>query len=159
MKRDYFDYEKAMQALLYVTSEIQNAGLHQSFKTLYFADQEYMRDFGRPILGDTYIKMEHGPAPSKVYDLIKMAKGVYSGPLLSSWGNKYAQNHLEVVGDWMLQPLVAPEMDYLAEDEKTALDHAIERCHYMSYKDRVDESHDEAWQEAVMDRPMVRWSS
>lgn len=48
-------------------------GLTQYFicKVFYFADKEHLLDWGRPISGDRYIAMEHGPVPSYIYDLLK----------------------------------------------------------------------------------------
>lgn len=155
MKKNHFNYEKAMQALLYVITEIQNAGLHQTFKTLYFAEKEYMRDYGRTILGETYIKMVHGPAPSHVYDLVKMANNTYQGHWLGWAGKEYAKANLSVIDDGaLLKPLCAPNLDYLAEAEKEYLDLAIERYGRLSYEDRKNISHDDAWEAATLDRPM-----
>lgn len=45
-------------------------------KVCYFADKEHLLDYGRPITGDRYIAMEHGPVPSAVYDLLKGNSGL-----------------------------------------------------------------------------------
>ncbi len=39
----------------------------QIAKLLFYADKLHLRRYGRPITGDTFIKMEHGPNPSSVY--------------------------------------------------------------------------------------------
>ncbi|MEW6052030.1 MAG: Panacea domain-containing protein [Candidatus Zixiibacteriota bacterium] len=44
-------------------------------KLLYFVDKQAIKETGRPILGDTYVKMELGPVPSRAYDLIKEIGG------------------------------------------------------------------------------------
>ncbi|RDD61451.1 Panacea domain-containing protein [Ferruginivarius sediminum] len=40
-------------------------------KVFFFADREHLLDWGRPISGDRFVAMEHGPVPSFVYDLLK----------------------------------------------------------------------------------------
>lgn len=40
-------------------------------KIFYFADKEHLMDWGRPISGDKFVAMQHGPVPSYIYDLIK----------------------------------------------------------------------------------------
>ena len=40
-------------------------------KLLYIADRETMQQTGRPITGDRYAAMDHGPVLSGVYDMIK----------------------------------------------------------------------------------------
>jgi uncharacterized phage-associated protein len=44
-------------------------------KIFYFADKSHFLDWGRPISGDRYIAMEHGPVPSTIYDLLKEDAG------------------------------------------------------------------------------------
>jgi uncharacterized phage-associated protein len=45
-------------------------------KVFFFADKKHLLDWGRPISGDRYIAMEHGPVPSAIYDLLKSDSGV-----------------------------------------------------------------------------------
>jgi uncharacterized phage-associated protein len=44
-------------------------------KVFFFADRAHFLDWGRPISGDRYVAMEHGPVPSFVYDLLKKDSG------------------------------------------------------------------------------------
>jgi Protein of unknown function (DUF4065) len=41
----------------------------------FFADKSHLLDWGRPISGDRYLAMEHGPVPSMIYDLLKSDSG------------------------------------------------------------------------------------
>jgi uncharacterized phage-associated protein len=40
-------------------------------KLLYAAERASLERFNRPIIGDQYVSMEHGPVVSRIYDLIK----------------------------------------------------------------------------------------
>jgi hypothetical protein len=41
----------------------------------FFADKKHLMDWGRPISGDRYVAMEHGPIPVTIYDLLKSDSG------------------------------------------------------------------------------------
>lgn len=153
MVNSFFDFEKATQALLYIITEISNAGQHQSFKTLYRAEQQYMSEYGDTILGDTFTKMDDGPVPSHVRDLISMAAGTYRGRWLGSKGAEYMKERVRVDGKY-LHALVSPDMDYLAETEKESLDRAIAYCRDKSFAQLREESHDAAWHDATLGQAM-----
>lgn len=74
-----FNEEKALSAILYITKKLMEGGikvgLHKVFKIFYFADQKHLSRYGRPITGDHYIAMEHGPVPSRIYDMVKTVRG------------------------------------------------------------------------------------
>lgn len=40
-------------------------------KLLYAAERTSLQRFNRPIIGDKYVSMDHGPVVSRIYDLIK----------------------------------------------------------------------------------------
>jgi len=70
-----FNREKAIQSILYVTNKLTRKDFHKIFKILYFAERKHMQDWGMPIIGDTYIAMDAGPVPSRVYDMLKIVRG------------------------------------------------------------------------------------
>jgi hypothetical protein len=65
-----FNPEKALEALIFVANERPNISFYYIVKILYYADKDHLNRYGRPILGDRYIAMEHGPVPSVVYDML-----------------------------------------------------------------------------------------
>jgi uncharacterized phage-associated protein len=75
MTRFDFDWGKAIQAIDYLVS--LRPGLTQYYigKVMFFADREHLVDYGRPISGDKYVAMEHGPVPSAIRDLLKAETG------------------------------------------------------------------------------------
>ncbi len=72
-----FDIDKAVAATVYIATrdpkpmELTQAKL---FKMLYLADRDHLVRFGRPIIGDVYHAMAHGPVPSKLYSAFKELK-------------------------------------------------------------------------------------
>jgi uncharacterized phage-associated protein len=65
-----FNTDKALEALVWVANQRPNISFYYIVKILYYADKEHLNRYGRPILGDRYIAMEHGPVPSVVYDML-----------------------------------------------------------------------------------------
>lgn len=63
--------EKALEAIVWVASEQKGIGFYHLVKVLFFADKAHLERYGRPIIGDRYIAMTHGPVPSLVYDMLK----------------------------------------------------------------------------------------
>ena len=72
-----FNKEKATHSILYVANKLERRDLHKIFKILYFAERKHMQDWGRPIIGDTYIAMDAGPVPSRVYDILKLYVAIH----------------------------------------------------------------------------------
>jgi uncharacterized phage-associated protein len=65
------NWAKAVEAVHYVVSIHPGITAYYLAKVFYFADKAHLADWGRPICGDDYVAMEHGPVPSGIYDLIK----------------------------------------------------------------------------------------
>ena len=66
-----FTLSKLIAAIAYFAD--QKLPLLDKLKTaklLYFADKEHLLKHGRPILGDVYFCMEHGPVPSYSKNII-----------------------------------------------------------------------------------------
>ncbi len=60
-----FDESKLVHALAYFSLRgVKNLTKLKAGKLLYRADKLHLNRYGRPITGDTYVCMEHGPVPS-----------------------------------------------------------------------------------------------
>ena len=62
-----YNLQKFINATLLFASRVKKLGITKLNKLLYYSDFEHYRLYGRPILGDRYIRMEHGPVPSISY--------------------------------------------------------------------------------------------
>ncbi len=135
-----FDKEKSLNALLYVANRVQRKDFHKIFKIIYFADRQHLADWGRPITGDTYIAMEAGPVPSRLYDMLKIVRGDSYLPDMEGLG-KYFQ-----VENWMyVRPLQDADLNKLSASEQEAMSEAIEKYATLSYDEIKEKSHDVAW--------------
>lgn len=141
-----FDKEKTLNALLFVANRVQRKDFHKIFKIIYFADRQHLADWGRPITGDTYIAMEAGPVPSRLYDMLKIVRGDSYLPDAEGLG-KYFQ-----VENWMyVCPLQDADLNKLSANEQEAMSEAIEKYAGLSYDEFKEKSHDVAWRSTARD--------
>lgn len=148
-----FDKVKTLNALLYVANRVQRKDFHKIFKIIYFADRQHLADWGRPITGDTYIAMEAGPVPSRLYDMLKMVRGDSYLPDTEGLG------HYFQVENWMyVCPLVDANLDLLSHNEQEALSEAIRKYADLSYDEIKEKSHDVAWRSTARDFS-ISWDS
>lgn len=68
--RFQISWEKAIEALVWLANEKPGISIYYVAKVLFYADKEHLIEYGRPIIGDTYIAMQHGPVPSGVKNLV-----------------------------------------------------------------------------------------
>ena len=148
-----FDKEKALNALLYVANRVQCKDFHKIFKIIYFADRQHLADWGRPITGDTYIAMEAGPVPSRLYDMLKIVRGDSYLPDTEGLG-MYFQ-----VENWMyMRPLQDADLHKLSANEQEAMSEAIVKYAALSYDEIKEKSHDIAWRSTARDFA-IQWDN
>ena len=148
-----FDKEKSLNALLYVANRVQRKDFHKIFKIIYFADRQHLADWGRPITGDTYIAMEAGPVPSRLYDMLKIVRGDSYLPDTEGLG-MYFQ-----VENWMyMRPLQDADLHKLSANEQEAMSEAIAKYAALSYDEIKEKSHDIAWRSTARDFA-IQWDN
>lgn len=141
-----FDKTKTLNALLFVANRVQRKDFHKIFKIIYFADRQHLADWGRPITGDTYIAMEAGPVPSRLYDMLKIVRGDSYLPDTEGLG-RYFQ-----VDSWMyVNPIKDADLDQLSPNEQEVLSDAIAKYAGLSYDEIKEKSHDVAWRSTARD--------
>ncbi len=144
-----FNEEKAIAAVLHIAKEVksrgENVGFHKIFKILYFADQENLALWGRPITGDYFVAMTHGPVPSAIYNILKSVKGDdnFIPP------ERYAV-FFDVQSHWVT-PKQEPDLDALSESDLETINRAIAKNAGLTFGELVEKSHDDAWNTATKD--------
>lgn len=69
-----FDAEKLVHALAFFSTQgVSDLDTMKAAKLLYFADKLHLQRYGRPILGDDYYCMKHGPIPTLSLNIIQSA--------------------------------------------------------------------------------------
>lgn len=133
--------DKAIEALVWLADKQLGITPFYVSKVLYFAEKEHLNRFGRPILGDRYIRMPFGPVPSKTYDLIKG----------TSRKKKYAEKLREAVDvqEGALRPLRKPNMEMFSRTDIECLTNALRKYGCLEFGKLSRISHREtAWKKA-----------
>jgi len=142
-----FDKYKTINATLFVIESLQKSNIeadfHKVFKILYFADQEHLAQYGRPILGDKYIAMENGPVPSNLYDSFKIVKG---NSIFSNRDN--FKDFFEIYNNFYIKNKKMPQLDYLSKSDIEILTKSINENRSLNFNQLTDKSHDKAWKSA-----------
>ena len=135
--------DKAIEALVWLAGKQRGITPFYVSKVLYFADKEHLNCYGRPILGDTYFKMEFGPVPSKIYDLIK--KSCKNKNILKKFTDA-----VDVRGGFgHLHPRREPNMEMFSRTDIECLTNALKKYGRRKFGNLSDISHDEpAWKNA-----------
>ena len=130
-----FNTEKTLNVILYIVERLQRRDLHKVFKILYFADREYLANYGYPITGDRYVAMQAGPVPSKVYDIIKIVRG---DSFVSDHANLKSYFTIE---DWSyIIPQQKPNLRKIAPAEIEVLDECLAVYGEMTYEEIKERS-------------------
>tara|TARA_R110001599_G_scaffold73783_9_gene203999 strand:+ start:7453 stop:8001 length:549 start_codon:yes stop_codon:yes gene_type:complete len=147
-----FNDEKALAALGFVAS-IED-GLSPLFvsKVLFFAEKMHINNYGRPIIGDTFIAMPRGPVPSTIKNYIDHKWDRVEKPdnfdLYISIDNSSGLRCLRVGGTNYNEKL-------LSATDRTCLGEAVEFCRGKTAKQLSDLTHfEKSWFNAPVNRPM-----
>jgi uncharacterized phage-associated protein len=144
-----FNENKAINAVLFIAQRLTRKDFHKIFKVLYFADREHLSTFGRSITGDTYIAMDDGPVPSKIYDIFKSVRG--DGYFKDD--GKFSQ--LFTVAHWdLIEPHVESNIKALSKTDLLKIEKALKDYGEMSWDEVREKSHDYAWRATVLNRPI-----
>ncbi len=136
-----FDEEKAVNVVLFILQKLGKVKRHMLAKILYFADQKHLIQYGRPILGDTYIAMRYGPVPSAIYDGIKSVDEC-------NIGSNLFKESIGTSGNLIVYSKKTPDMDELSKSEIVCLNESISENKDLSFDELYYKSHKLAWNSA-----------
>lgn len=148
-----FNLEKAISSLKLILNNLEGSSdIHKIFKILYFADQKHLSEYGRPIIGDKYIAMKHGPVPSTVYDLMKVLRGKSFFTLPS---NMILDEQFRIIDNHIIQLKNGEfDLDVFSESEIECLSEAINENENLDFVALTEKSHDLAWENTERDDEM-----
>lgn len=136
-----FDREKMVAILTLFASRVSDLDALKSAKLIYFLDKRHLVRYGRPITGDDYFGMSHGPVPEKAYDIIKAALSKQT-PVLPPDLAQY----LDVDFDRQYPRFVAkaaPDMDVLSESDVEVIEEVFNEYGRLSAWKLRDLTHEE----------------
>ncbi len=141
-QRFSFNEDKAIETIVYVAQRAAIPDVYHLAKICYFADLLHMEKFGRPIVGDVYIKMGNGPVPSKIYNLFKAVRDFSHHKLISAFSVN--GNNIIALRDY--------DEDEFSPSDLSCLQESIETHQHKSFATLKSESHDLAWEAALDNR-------
>jgi uncharacterized phage-associated protein len=148
MTTPIFNFEKTINAALYIAERVESKDFHKIFKILYFADREHLSKYGRPITGDTYIKMKAGPVPSQLFDILKKIRD----DSFSSAGNLI--DFFSVHDNHFVTPKKSVDLRCLSKTDIMELDKSISEYGKYSFEKLSKISHGLAWESATENSKM-----
>ena len=141
-----FRAEKFVAAVGYLAQACPGMTKLKLCKVLYFADKEHLVRFGRPITGDQYYKLEHGPIPTRGLDLLK---GQGHAPEVALF-EKYV-----AVKGMTIRVNQAPEKKVFSKSDLAVLDAVCRKYGHLTAAQLRTLSHKErAWLAASENGPM-----
>jgi uncharacterized phage-associated protein len=106
-------------------------------KVMFEADKHHLNNHARPVTGDTYIAMQFGIVPSVIKDFIDQNHWYLE--LINR--DKYPF-HLDC-NQHVVKSDTKPNLDFLSETDKEALDAGIKKYGTLSFKEVEKLNHDE----------------
>ena len=145
--------QKIIEAITWVAQRLPGSSRYTVLKTLFYADKYHLQRYGRPVTGDTYIKMAAGPVASLAYDLIKRSEYLPTDLLLA------ADNAFDsaVTGDKYppVEAKRAPDMEWFSGTDIDCLEESAAYCAGKGFGELKDSTHEEAaWLAASMNGEM-----
>jgi uncharacterized phage-associated protein len=147
------DRHKAVEAIDYVAREWPGVTQYYLCKIMYFADKEHCLDWGRTITGDRYVAMDHGPVPSRVYEMLKPASGEEDEILDLLDGRVAFELEGNKIHVWSKNTF---EFKALAPSDRECLGKAVKFCRPLSFGRLEAVAHQElAWKNAAEAYPLI----
>ncbi|MCH8026959.1 MAG: SocA family protein [candidate division Zixibacteria bacterium] len=144
-----FNEEKFEALLQIICQRFDDVDRLKAVKLLYYIDKFSLLSTGRPVLGDTYIKMDFGPVPSSSYDIIKgfpdSDDGICKFYQEASSNNSYP----------LIKSKNNPNMDVFSKREIESIDNVLKEYGHRSGRELSDMSHkDCTWTKSKMGSPI-----
>lgn len=140
-----FNESKTVEAVVFIAQCWSGITPFFLSKVLFFADRDHLRQYGRPVTGDSYVAMASGPVPSRVYDMLKGNLDYFGDPgaIVKAIRVDHNERWARIYADR------EPDLDLLSETDIELLKAAVEFCHGKSFAELSELTHQEpAWAQA-----------
>lgn len=141
------DIQKLQAVVCYVLEKSQGGMDYiHLFKSMYFAQQEHLVEYGLPIFNDTFVVRKHGPVPALTYKVIRCAEGknteavIHLDEFIQSLEISEVDGH-QIVS---LRSGVTYDEDELSVSNIKILDRCIEKCMAIESFELSNLSHQDA---------------
>lgn len=149
----HISYDKAIEAIVWLAEKRPGIDIYHIAKILFYADKLHLNKYGRPIIGDTYIKMPYGPAPSAVLDLIKKNDYTLTPHQIGKISEAITVEKEERYPS--ISPLRSPDLSYFSNTDIACLQESFDENIDLPFDDLVKSTHTEkCYIEASDGRPI-----
>lgn len=151
------NYEKCLEGIQYLAAHQPGITQYYVGKVFFFADKAHLLDWGRPISGDRYMAMQHGPVPSTIYDILKDTSGEPDeiiDSLLRKVSVKIEANRIHV-----FSREIQPEFRALSRTDEEYLSASLATYGKMNFTElrklsHQDPAYEAAWMETGLNNEM-----
>jgi uncharacterized phage-associated protein len=135
-----FDENKTINSILYLSQKAtKGIDLYALVKMLYFADKAHLHKWGRPITGNTYVRMKHGPTPSEAYEMLRSARSE------KDWRTNLKKHFTVDEKNNRVIPQHGPDMKTFSRSEVEVLDKIYRDNAGKSFSQLKNKAHDKAY--------------
>ncbi len=145
------DPAKGLEALVYAAKRLKGKGHYFATKVQYIADRHHLKHHGRPIYGETYVNMPHGPVPQAAFNA---SRALADDELICEFGMDDVRKALRREGDELIALRDAKE-GVLSAEERQSLDWAIRYVQGMSFTELKTATHDSAYNKTPKNQPIA----
>ncbi|MDR0339236.1 MAG: SocA family protein [Desulfovibrio sp.] len=145
--------QKIIESIIWIAQRLPDNSRYTILKTLFYADKFHLQKYGRPVTGDTYIKMAAGPVASLAYDLIKRSD--YLPPEWLAAADAAFDNAATGGKYPPIEAKRQPDMEWFSATDIECLAEAAAYCSGKGFSALKDAAHQEAaWLAASMNGEM-----
>lgn len=157
------DFDKTINVILYILEELGPISKTKLIKLLFFADFAHMRKYKRPITWSTYYRLNWGPVPSYVLDVINTIAKHRKLPISEEDKEKFVSSILVTKEYWgfatSLRAIKKPDLDELSISDREIIDEIIKEHGHKNAFQLSNETHKHhAWQTEKNNR-IIKYSS
>ncbi len=142
------DLLKIKAVLLYLVNKFgKEVDYIKVFKLLYLAQKEHLRIYGLPVIKDDFIAFKAGPAPSKTYEICRVANNDFDNPNMQDYASS-----IEVIvkegenGEIKyIKAKEAADLKRLSKSNIKIIDNIFNKYSRYSSSKLSTISHDQAW--------------
>lgn len=142
-----YNLDKFINATLFFAHRVKGLGITKLNKLLYYSDFEHYRLYGRPILGDKYLRMEHGPVPQTSYSTFNAN---FREELDDSLKNVIELRHETLISfeRKAIYPKQEPDLSVFSKSEIDVMEDAAKEWNEATAKEMSERTHLESpWKE------------
>jgi uncharacterized phage-associated protein len=128
--------KKLLEIALYLMYVGEKINLYNLLKCVFYADEHHLNMYARPVSGDYFIAMQFGTVPSNINRIVNER----DNEILAILNLK---DYPFVRDGYLLSATREPEMEYLSDSDKEALDYAYKKYGRMDFDElkRINHRH------------------